>query len=496
MKRLIALTKAWRGGEWFRASLESVWPHTDGTVAVIGDGSWIGPQSVDENCSGPLEEFAKLHPTYPVHRFYAPPGVNSADQYNVGLKAIKRLYGPDAAVLIVDTDEVWPEESLLALRKAIEDNPEIELFQGRLWAYVKSPLYQVWPPEPGTPCVALQSPILGERLERWSRLHNRFASPPMTNMIVAGAWFHHFTYVRETEEDLRLKFNTTASQERYPSNPDWWDTVWPLLPNATNFHMTQGCEHCWPGMRVITPAQLPGSVRDLPLVRKRIEDEEAQWRKRVLATDFTEALIPSPTDHDATKYYRDLDLPLPLEWCQLHFKTTYLEALWLAYWARSVPNNGRILEIGCGDGGSTAVLACASDESVQLDTVDPFKPYTEEGTSGAVEGINEGNFETFLQTARQFGYSRRLLHQAVSSMDADGLLMGQYDLAFVDGNHSTAYVLNDLKLAWRKLKPGGLLIGHDYTTRFPGVLKGVEEWGIPISVPVGTSLFYVRKEAC
>lgn len=276
-KKLVALWKAWRGGEWFRASLESIREHTDGAVVVIGESSWISDSpdpACGENCSGPLEEFAHAHPEYPVHRFQSPPGVNSAEQYNVGLKAIEGLYGPDTAVLIVDTDEIWPEESLVALKTAIQQHPEIDLFQGRLFAYVKSPLYQVWPEDRGTPCVALQTPVLEPGLERWSHSHNRFSAPPMANMIVHEARFHHFTYVRETEADLRLKFATSASEDRYPSNPEWWDTVWPKLPEGTNIHPTQGCEHCWPAIRVIQPEDLPPAVLALDFVQRMIDEEK------------------------------------------------------------------------------------------------------------------------------------------------------------------------------------------------------------------------------
>jgi hypothetical protein len=50
------------------------------------------------------------------------------------------------------------------------------------------------------------------------------------------------------------------------------------------------------------------------------------------------------------------------------------------------------------------------------------------------------------------------------------------DFVFIDADHSYAGVAADID-AWRcKVKPGGLLCGHDYLhPRFPGVAKAVDE---------------------
>ncbi len=50
------------------------------------------------------------------------------------------------------------------------------------------------------------------------------------------------------------------------------------------------------------------------------------------------------------------------------------------------------------------------------------------------------------------------------------------DLVFLDGCHEYEHVRDDIA-AWRaKVKPGGLLAGHDYSmAMFPGVVRAVEE---------------------
>ncbi len=490
MKKLIALYKAFRGGEWFKASLESVHQHTDGAVVVIGTGAWTGEATVGNNCKQPLDDFQAEHPDYDIRTYYSESGAHSSDQYRIGLEIVRTVFGKDAAVLIVDTDEVWPEESLLALKQAIAENPGVQLFHGKLYSYVKSPLYRIWPDEKGCPPVALQTPV-SDDLGR----HNRFTGTGLTNFFVDDARFHHFTYVRNTDADLRLKFDTTSSQERYPSNPEWWDTVWPNLPEGWNLHMTRGCEDCWPEVKVLTLGQLPEHLREMPLVRQAIQREDISWRKRLRAAEPLETILPIPTPHDAEKYYADFSGFLThvpsLDWFRANLKTAFLEALWLAYWASCVPRGGRILEIGCGSGGSTAILMLASDETVSLTAVDPFEPYDEEGTTGVVTGVNEGSLDDFRENAVFLDYQPRLIHLQVSSTVVR--LIDRYDLAFVDGNHSREFVENDLRLAWNRLKPGGLLVGHDYTTRFPGVISAVDAWDVPVRTLAGTSLFYARK---
>jgi hypothetical protein len=48
-------------------------------------------------------------------------------------------------------------------------------------------------------------------------------------------------------------------------------------------------------------------------------------------------------------------------------------------------------------------------------------------------------------------------------------------LAFIDGDHSYAGVQRDIAAWWPKVKPGGLLAGHDYSHEYPGVMQAVGE---------------------
>ncbi len=53
---------------------------------------------------------------------------------------------------------------------------------------------------------------------------------------------------------------------------------------------------------------------------------------------------------------------------------------------------------------------------------------------------------------------------------------GQVDLMFVDGSHSYEYVLSDTEAAWKLVKPGGLILWHDYDSRWwPGVTRALNQ---------------------
>lgn len=58
----------------------------------------------------------------------------------------------------------------------------------------------------------------------------------------------------------------------------------------------------------------------------------------------------------------------------------------------------------------------------------------------------------------------------------------ELDFVYIDGDHSYDFVSKDIKAWWPKIKPGGILSGHDYTTGNPqkghvyGVIQAVNEF--------------------
>jgi predicted O-methyltransferase YrrM len=73
---------------------------------------------------------------------------------------------------------------------------------------------------------------------------------------------------------------------------------------------------------------------------------------------------------------------------------------------------------------------------------------------------------------------------------------GQCDLVFVDGSHARSYVASDSRQALRLVRPGGLVLWHDYRgPRIPGVYEALNELAreLPLIHIAGTSLVAYRR---
>jgi hypothetical protein len=68
-----------------------------------------------------------------------------------------------------------------------------------------------------------------------------------------------------------------------------------------------------------------------------------------------------------------------------------------------------------------------------------------------------------------------------------GPYRGSMDLVFVDGDHSYDAVKNDTAKALELLRPGGVVIWHDFAGKCPGVIRFLDEFSM------SRPLFHIRK---
>jgi len=69
-----------------------------------------------------------------------------------------------------------------------------------------------------------------------------------------------------------------------------------------------------------------------------------------------------------------------------------------------------------------------------------------------------------------------------------------YDLVFIDALHDRDSVKQDIELWWPKVRVGGVLAGHDYNHKWPGVERAVSEAFCLMDVCVVTdSVWFVVK---
>ena len=485
MQKVVALYKAFSGGEWFGASLLSVAGKVDGIVVMMSTRSWNGMGAND--CTELLAAWIKEHPKCVV-TVVTGAWTKQEDQYREGLEVIAKQYGEDTRVLIVDTDEVWDACNLAQLIDEIKANPGVTFFRGYLHTYLKEVLYRVWPSEASPVTVALGSCKVPEIIGRFHPPRGTSAS----GVHQSNVRYHHMAYVRESDDKIRQKFMTTSHQETVPSNTAWLKNVWERLPFGYNLHMTPGCEQLWQQahgllQHMVVPELMCG------LTKKSIDRANMRWRAWIEQEKPSSTVVPQPSPEQVKMYGHWLKVYTDKvgDWVA-SMKTTVLESLFLA---RAAQGRTSILEIGSGSGGSMIALALGS-AGCQLTSVDPFTPYDEENSSGMAVGVTEGNEELFDSNAKFFGYDHRVRKIKKTSDRAVEDIKGEtFDLIFVDGNHTYEIVKSDLELYWPLVKPGGLLVGHDYTTRFPGVIRAVREWehSAKVTVPHGTTLFYLEK---
>lgn len=91
--------------------------------------------------------------------------------------------------------------------------------------------------------------------------------------------------------------------------------------------------------------------------------------------------------------------------------------------------------------------------------VDPWADYEgfmAYGGVGGAENVHQDCLE------RLSAYQNRFAIFRMPSAEAERFIP-EVDFVWVDGNHAYEYVKSDLEFYWPKVKPGGLLCGHDYT---------------------------------
>ncbi len=145
------------------------------------------------------------------------------------------------------------------------------------------------------------------------------------------------------------------------------------------------------------------------------------------------------------------------------------ELQWLAEQAST---RSLIIEIGSDQGRSTRALADNTRGTVYA--VDLWEDFTVEDESGLYSRTEYTGrrFDLFCQNMAGCDNVRTV---ETTSLEAAQLLDDvRFDMIFIDASHDYESVKADI-LAWQPLiREGGLLCGHDYTTK-PGVKRAVDE---------------------
>jgi predicted O-methyltransferase YrrM len=130
-----------------------------------------------------------------------------------------------------------------------------------------------------------------------------------------------------------------------------------------------------------------------------------------------------------------------------------------------LPESSQMIEVGVYKGRSCfflAVEAVNSGKAIQICAVDKFDhPHAMR------------DFDA-IRTAHDL---RNTVHMFVApSVEAARHFQnGSLDFVFLDADHTYESVKADLAAWWPKVRPGGILAGHDFASEFPGVEQAVRE---------------------
>ena len=135
------------------------------------------------------------------------------------------------------------------------------------------------------------------------------------------------------------------------------------------------------------------------------------------------------------------------------------------------------VEVGT-DHGQYAQQLLSGIPDLVLYCIDPYLAYTEGDEVHTQEEMESIYQEALERTKSTEGFRGKIMR--TTSMDAL-----QYfdenclDFVFIDGNHSYSYVKEDITEWTKKVKPGGIVAGHDYKVdpeNDYGVIEAVGEY--------------------
>lgn len=162
---------------------------------------------------------------------------------------------------------------------------------------------------------------------------------------------------------------------------------------------------------------------------------------------------------------------------------------------RNKRNKCILVEVGSWRGRSLSYLAdLILTGEVAVHAVDTWK-----GNSTPTDPTHGKDvFEDFRDNMTRLGIVDLMNVHRMPSVEASHLFEDDsLDLVMIDADHEYTHVYSDLESWWPKIKPGGLLMGHDYSPGCgcPEVVRAVDDWAMEHDLPVETDadMWLIRK---
>jgi hypothetical protein len=144
----------------------------------------------------------------------------------------------------------------------------------------------------------------------------------------------------------------------------------------------------------------------------------------------------------------------------------------ISTWAKKVPKNGVIVEIGSFFGKSAIGWASACDPSVTVYCIDVFMEFDPESLPNVPDSVpkNKNNrfdtFEIFKENTKDIKNIYPIKARNIQELPD---VFTEIDVLFIDASHKNPSDLQYILYFTKFIKPGGLICGHDYSEEFPDV---------------------------
>lgn len=153
------------------------------------------------------------------------------------------------------------------------------------------------------------------------------------------------------------------------------------------------------------------------------------------------------------------------------------EGRWYARFARALLG-GVFVEVGSWKGRSTSFIGkICNDNGTRLVCVDHWRGSTGDKLSPtyAAALATEDVEQTFRANMRELGIVVDVIAEP-SAIAATRFEPGSVDRVFLDAGHDLASVTEDLSVWYERLRPGGILAGHDYDHKHADVRAAVDSF--------------------
>lgn len=158
------------------------------------------------------------------------------------------------------------------------------------------------------------------------------------------------------------------------------------------------------------------------------------------------------------------------------------ELAWLAWQANK---SKKILELGSFHGRSTRAML--DNSAAHIWCVDTWAARITKGTTAT-----DKDYEGFLTVIGEHRDRVTVLRTSTKAAEPQLLEVAPFDLVFIDADHTYEWVKHDILAYAPMVRSGGILCGHDYFHKAPGLMQAVDEligpcpkvhtiWGVRLS---------------